>query len=99
MGYIYIFDKRKIKKSLNYFKGKTANDQATIKEQGIIFTIQKKYVEYLYNIVANPANRRNNVYIKFKIFTQTDNQSVKDLRYTIKLLKKNIFKQSEELEA
>ena len=29
---IYIFDKHKIKKSLNYFKSKTANDWATIKE-------------------------------------------------------------------
>ncbi len=36
---IYIFDKYKIKKSLNYFKGKAANDQITTKEQGIIFTI------------------------------------------------------------
>ncbi len=66
-------DKHKIKKSLNYFKGKTANDWATTKEQKIIFIIWKKYIKYLYNIVADPANRRNNVYMKFKIFTQTDN--------------------------
>ncbi len=33
---IYISDKYNIKKSLNYFKGKTANDWATIKEQRII---------------------------------------------------------------
>jgi len=36
--------------------------------------------------------------MKLKTLTQTDDQSVKDLRYTIKLLKKNILKQSEELE-
>ena len=36
---IYISDKYKIKKSSNYFKGKTANDQITIKEQRIIPTI------------------------------------------------------------
>ncbi len=70
---IYISDKHKIKKSLSYFKGKAANDWATTKEQGIIPIIQKKYVKYLYNIVADPANRRNNVYMKFKILTQTDN--------------------------
>ena len=87
-----MFDKHKIKKSLNYFKGKTANDWATIKKQEIISIIQKKYVKYFYNIVADPANRRNNVYIKFKTLTQTDDQSVKNLRYTIKLLKKDISK-------
>ena len=70
---IYISDKHKIKKSLSYFKGKAANDWATTKEQGIIPIIQKKYVKYLYNIVADPANRRNNVYIKFKILIQIDN--------------------------
>ncbi len=70
---MYVFDKYKIKKFLNYFKGKTANDQATTKEQRIIFIIQKKYIKYFYNIVANSANRRNNVYMKFKILTQTDN--------------------------
>ncbi len=96
---MYISDKHKIKKSSSYFKSKVANDQTTIKKQGIIFITQKKYVEYLYNIVADPANRRNNVYMKFKIFIQTDDQSVKDLRYTIKLLEKDISKQSEELEA
>ena len=95
---IYVFDKYKIKKSLSYFKSKAANDWATIKEQGIISIIQKKYIKYFYDIVVDPANRRNNVYIKFKTLTQTDDQSVKDLRYTIKLLKKNIFKQSEKLE-
>ncbi len=36
---IYISDKHKIKKSSNYFKGKTANDWATTKEQKIISTI------------------------------------------------------------
>ena len=85
-------DKYKIKKFSSYFKGKTTNDWATIKEQRIIFIIWKKYIKYLYNIVANPANRRNNVYIKLKILTQTDNQSVKDLRYTIELLEKDISK-------
>ncbi len=70
---IYISDKHKIKKSLNYFKNKITNDWATTKEQGIIPIIWKKYIKYLYNIVADPANRRNNVYIKFKILTQTDN--------------------------
>ncbi len=69
---IYISDKQKIKKILSYFKGKTANDQIMIKKQKIISTIQKKYVKYFYNIVADPANRRNNVYIKFKTLTQTD---------------------------
>ncbi len=69
---IYISDKHKIKKFLSYFKGKAANDQTTTKEQKIIFIIQKKYVKYLYNIVADPANRRNNVYIKFKTLIQTN---------------------------
>ncbi len=87
---MYVFDKYKIKKSLSYFKGKAANDWATIKEQRIIPTIWKKYIKYFYDIVADPANRRNNVYIKFKILIQTDVQSVKDLRYTIELLKKDI---------
>ncbi len=95
---MYVSDKYKIKKSLNYFKSKAANDWVTIKEQGIIFIIQKKYVKYFYNIVADPANRRNNVYMKFKILIQTDDQSIKDLRYTIKLFKKDFSKQSEELE-
>ncbi len=36
---MYISDKYKIFKFLNYFKGKTANDQATTKKQGIISTI------------------------------------------------------------
>ncbi len=70
---VYISDKHKIKKSSSYFNGKITNDWTTIKEQGIIPTTQKKYVKYLYNIVANPANRRNNVYMKFKTLTQTDN--------------------------
>ena len=70
---MHVSDKYKIKKSLNYFKSKAANDWAMIKEQGIISIIWKKYVEYFYNIVADPANRRNNVYIKFKILIQTDN--------------------------
>ena len=69
---MYVSDKYKIKKSLNYFKSKAANDQTTIKEQKIISIIQKKYVEYFYDIVANSANRRNNVYMKFKILIQTD---------------------------
>ncbi len=69
---MYVSDKYKIKKSLNYFKGKAANDWATTKEQGIIFIIWKKYVEYFYDIVADPANRRNNVYMKFKILIQID---------------------------
>src|SRR6266498_4772698 len=96
---MHVSDKYKIKKSSSYFKGKAANDWAKIKEQRIISTIWKKYIKYLYNIVADPANRRNNVYIKFKTLTQTDDQSVKDLRYTIKLLKKDILKQSKELKA
>ena len=70
---MHVSDKYKIKKSSSYFNGKAANDWATIKEQGIIFIIWKKYIEYLYDIVADPTNRRNNVYIKFKTLTQTDN--------------------------
>ena len=35
---IHVSDKHKIKKSLNYFKSKTANDQTTTKEQRIIPT-------------------------------------------------------------
>ncbi len=69
---MYVSDKYKIKKSLSYFKGKAANDWVIIKEQGIISIIWKKYVEYLYDIVADSANRRNNVYMKFKTFIQTD---------------------------
>ncbi len=37
--------------------------------------------------------------MKLKTLTQTDDQSVKDLRYTIELLKKDIPKQNKELEA
>ena len=69
---MHVFDKYKIKKSSSYFKNKTANDQTTTKKQEIISIIWKKYVEYLYNIVADPANRRNNVYMKFKTLIQTD---------------------------
>ena len=69
---MHVSDKHKIKKFLSYFKGKAANDWATIKEQGIIPTIWKKYIEYLHNIVVDSANRRNNVYMKFKTLTQTD---------------------------
>ncbi len=63
---MYISDKHKIKKSSSYFNGKAANDWITIKEQGIIPIIWKKYVEYLYDIVADFANRRNNVYMKLR---------------------------------
>ncbi len=69
---MYVFDKHKIKKSLNYFKGKAANDWATLKEQEIIPIIWKKYIKYFYDIVADPANRKNNAYIKLKTLTQTD---------------------------
>ncbi len=36
---MYVSDKHKIKKFLNYFKGKAANDWVIIKEQKIISTI------------------------------------------------------------
>src|SRR6266536_359041 len=70
-----------------------------LKSKKLSLLYKKKYIKYLHNIVVNPANRRNNAYIKLKTLTQTDNQSVKDLRYTIKLLKKDIPKQNKKLEA
>jgi hypothetical protein len=88
--------KHKIKNSLNYFKDQTATDWAEIKRQKRIPKTWNEYVEYLHNLVADSANRKNNAYARLKHIEQKKRQSVKDLRYAIELLEKDIPKRSEK---
>jgi hypothetical protein len=48
---------------------------------------------------VDPANRKNNAYARLKHIEQKGGQSIKDLRYAIELLEKDIPKRSEEEEA
>ena len=50
-------------------------------------------------MVADPANRKNNTYTRLKHIEQKEDQSVKDLRYAIELLEKDIPRRSKEKEA
>jgi hypothetical protein len=45
------------------------------------------YVEYLHNLVADPANRKVIAYEKLKKIKQDDRQTVRDLHSAIELLK------------
>jgi hypothetical protein len=91
--------KHKIKNSSSYFKGQAATDWAETKRQKQVPETWNEYVEYLHNLVADPANRKNNAYARLKHIEQKEGQSVKDLRYAIELLEKDIPKRSEEEEA
>jgi hypothetical protein len=49
-------------------------------------------------LVADSANRKNNAYARLKHIEQKEDQLVKDLRYVIELLEKNIPKRSKKKE-
>lgn len=89
----------KIATSSSYFKGLAATDWAETVSRGQEPQTWPTYLEYLHNLVADPANRKVNAYEKLKDIKQADGQSVRDLRSAIELLEKDIDPRSQEEEA
>jgi hypothetical protein len=89
----------KIAASSSYFKDLAATDWADTKKQGRVPTTWDAYVEYLHNLVADPANRKVTAYEKLKEIKQGDGQTVRDLRSAIELLEQDIESRSQEEEA
>jgi hypothetical protein len=89
----------KIATSSSYFKGLAATDWADTKKQGRVPATWNAYIEYLHNLVADPANRKVTAYEKLKEIKQGDGQSVRDLRSAIELLEQDIEARSQEEEA
>ena len=89
----------RIATSSSYFKGLAATDWAETTRQGREPTTWEGYLEYLHNLVADPANRKVTAYEKLKEIKQADGQSVRDLRSAIELLERDISPRSQEEEA
>jgi hypothetical protein len=89
----------KIATSSSYFKDLAATDWADTKDTDRVPTTWDAYIEYLHNLVADPANRKVTAYAKLKEIKQADGQSVRDLRSAIELLEKDIETRSSEEKA
>jgi hypothetical protein len=89
----------KIATSSSYFEGLAATDWADTKNKGREPTTWNAYIEYLHNLVADPANRKVTAYEKLKEIKQSDGQTVRALRSAIELLEQDIEARSPEEEA
>jgi len=89
----------KIAASSSYFKDLAATDWADTVDKDRVPTTWDAYIEYLHNLVADPANRKVTAYEKLKEIKQADGQTVRDLRSAIELLEQDIAPRSSEEEA